>query len=235
MRCSYIHDEIRRRINRNNKADGQYASALDIDSCVNYAKDVWYSNRIEKREVDSEIREELRNFEKSNFKLDIIKKQKDVYAVKLPADFYQKSFFKVLAKKDFCECEKYLTPIIIKGDNFNNVIKDPDRKSSFEYEEILYDEKNDGVYFYTDGSFQIVEITLDYFIKINDLNCPSELIDRDYYNDQGKIIKRDVPFPLFNKNSLHDIMDIASYVFLGRVKDTQLQATFNLIKNKYNL
>lgn len=236
MKCAYTHDEFRRRVNRNNRGDGKYPEAIEIDSVINYAKEVWYSNRIQNREIDSTAREEIRNFEISNVSLKLEKKG-DIYMAILPDDYYQKSYFKVKATKKGCEeCGKDLIPIIVKGDNYNFAIKDPDRRTSYEYEEILYDEKSDGMYFYTLGECEVKEVLLDYFQKIPDQLCPSELIDREYVTEEGKVVKRDINLPEFNLNSKNDILDIAAYVYLTRVGDNQsLQSQFTLIKNKYQL
>ncbi len=236
VKCFYIHSEFRNRVNRFNISEDTYPTAEKIDSVVNYAKEVWYNNRIKNIEIDANAREELRNFEKSNVKLDLIDKG-DFVIAKLPEDYYQKNYFKVKATKDVCpDCEKFLTPVTVKGGDFNYAIKDPDRKSSFEFEEILYDEKQDGVYFYLNRCCKILQINLDYFIKIKDIQCPSMLKGLDYIKPNGSIAKRNIGLPDFNLNSLNEILDIAAYTFLTRVNDVpEVTLQFNLIKNKYKL
>ena len=240
--CGYIHKEFRYRIDAYNLSKNNYPTTVKIDSVVNRAVSIWYKENIKIAEVDEETRELLRPFIVPDKKLDF-KRNGNEYIAQYPDDFYQKSYYKVFAKKKECEevsgkkCRKNLVPHPIQGDDFNFAIKDPDRKPSYRYESILYSEKSDGIHFYLgDDEMDIVDIKLDYYKMIPKIQCPKQLRGAEYVNTEGKVVKRNIDLPDMKLNSEDDILDIAAVLYLTRINNKEeLSNRLLLIKEKYKL
>jgi hypothetical protein len=234
--CYKLHDSFRRKINRRNTSWSTYPPVADIDQYLAEAIGIVLTTLVRAPEKDDITRNILKELEVKDLELEI-ECFDDHYVSKLPENYFFPLNFTVTATKDGCEeCGKRLIPRRVRSREIEEALKDPYRKPSYEYEEILYDEMENGVKWYTNGEFNVTKVTLSYYRKIIPPKCPSLAEKGFYISPDEQRVDKDTHFELDSTYIHDDITDIASFLFLRDVGDAvDADAKLKSIGIKYKL
>jgi hypothetical protein len=234
--CTQCHTEFRRRVNRRNTAVSSRISAVGTDSYLEEAYKLWFKVKIESAEIDSKARNALRQLEVKNKKMSV-KCHDGFYTADYPKDYYSTLHYTVKASKKGCEgCDKMLIPIIVRSNDLSESLKDPFRKPSFEYEEVLVDEAGDSLVLYTNNEFDIGTVLLSYYKRITPILCPSMAVEKFYVNGRGETVNKDVGLEIDSTYDFDDIIDLAVLFFLRDVSDNvEMDTQMQKISLKYQI
>lgn len=226
IKATRLQDEVRRKLNRKNSEYGRKISVSEMDLILTEAYHIYVENRVALFEVNSNVRQELRQLEVKNQPLTTIpdKTNNLNYLAEFPDKYYRVTRLHVQAKKEGCG-EKELKGIIVQTDDLNEALRDPFYKPSFEFEEILYDEGGEYLHLYTDGTFRVKKVFIDYLKKPGDIRTPS-LVKGKYIDSDGNEIKADQDLELDSTFQMRKIVDIAAAIALrdlGDINDYQAQ------------
>ena len=219
--------EFRRRMNRLDSKFKKDFQADEIDAYLNEAKDILYSKRLDMLEVNPQVKEELRQLEVKEECINCIshKSNKDACVVKVPDDYFRKSRYRALIYKDTDCGEKEAFLRITTSDKLTEALKDPHRKPSYEYEELLMDEFDGGFLIYHNRECTVKKVCLDYFKKLPDIATASLSVGKKYVNSSGEEVISDqgllIDNPVF-VNMMLDISALCAQRDLGAVQDFQL-------------
>ena len=237
--CSYYNEEFRRRINRRNTSYLSRVGTVDIDSYINEAARIWYKTSVREAEKNTAVKISLRPFEIKNKALKT-NCEGIYYKAAIPEDCYYPLNYMIYASKEGCpDCPKLMTPFAVQSDDLVESLKDPNRKPSFEYGEVIVDDAKGYLYIYTDGTFSIDKADLSYYKKIERHSCP-KLAEANYYVDgSGNKISESNTFSIENEDDADEIIDIAVLFFLRDQGDnnsldtqlTKINAKFKIIGN----
>lgn len=238
--CSYYNKEFRRKINRRNTSYSDRVSTVDVDDYINEAARVWYKTAVAEAEQNTAIRVSLQPFEEKHKPLGIECKGL-YYTAEIPDNCYYPLNYMIYASKEGCDdCPKLMSAYMVQSDDLVESLKDPNRKPSFEYGEVLMDDGNKYLHIYTDGTFSIDKVDLSYYKKIEKHSCPKLVEGNKYYVDSmGNKIDENYTFPIQNEDDSDEIIDIAVLYFLRDVGDnisldtqlTKINAKFKILKN----
>ena len=230
-----LQQEFRRRVNRGDSSKNESFEVRDIDSYLNEAQDIYYTNRLNFLETTPQLREELRKAEVKSYcsGVELFKEDNRISLFKLPDDYYRR-----LKQTAFVSCidnrgcdDKEIILRIAQSDDISEILKDPFKKPSFEFEEAWADEAEDGLYVYHNGAFKINKVCISYYKRLPKIATPS-LIEPDgfYINGDGVKVTKDQGFILDSTDSAWRlVVDIAS---LCAMRDITDQGNFNLELNK---
>jgi len=87
-----LHQEFRRRVNRIDSDKNSLFDVPTIDSYLNEAQDIFYTNRLALLETNPQVREDLRKAEVKNYcaKCTLYKNDNRICIVKLPENYYRR-------------------------------------------------------------------------------------------------------------------------------------------------
>ena len=201
-----------------NSQKGNSANKLKISTIVSYineALEIWFENRANAFERDSEIRNALRNFEIKNKALNIERESFEVFKVGIPEDLYKKTLLYVESESDCCpSIIKEIQAKFIQSDDLFKARKSAYNSSSFKWERMLCDEAGRYYYFYPEKGHNIRKVFLSY------LKRPTYIQETDvcegaekYYEDYNeKLITKKVNLEVDNTFDHRKITDIAVLV-----------------------
>lgn len=228
-----LQEEYRRYLNRINADADQRISVIDADGFLNEGIDVVFENLAVKFELNSLMRNHLRQLEvkKKKYKAkDIIKVDKDTSRIIYPDNFYMLTKKSLIACKDDCSLEKVLDLTMVQSSDLTISLKDPNWEPSFEWEHALVEDAGDGLYIYHNCKFNIKEVEIDYLRKPKHIATPSLIKNGASYIRDGKTITSDINFEIDSTYFWRKVVRVAvlhTKIALGDVMD--YQAELNLI------
>lgn len=227
IKAAKLQDEVRRKLNRVNSDYGRELEVSTLDLILTEAYHLYVENRLALFEINSAVRSELRQLEVKAKQLTpkVFSKDNTTYTANYPSDYLRCSRLYATASKDGCGT-KSLKGIIVQTDDLNEALRDPFFKPSFEYEELLYDEGRDGIHIYTDGTFKVIDVFIDYIKKPGDIKTPSLYAEKYYVDAEGKEIRSDSHMELDSAFQMRKVVDIATLIALrdlGDIQDYQTQ------------
>ncbi len=229
-----LHHEFRRRINRGDSSANESFEVIDIDSYLTEAQSIFYTNRLALAETSPQIREELRKAEIKDYcdKCTLNKKDNKVCIFKYPNDYYRRirQTANVSCTDDRNCKDKTITLRIAQSDDISEILTDPFRKPSFEFNEAWADEGSEGLYVYHNNAFTVNNVCISYYKRLPDIAAPS-LVEPDkfYIGGDGKKVTVDQGFILDNTDAWRVVVDIA---VLLATRDITDKANFDLQINK---
>lgn len=224
-----LHAEFRRRVNRGDTSKNNDFSVLVIDSYLNEAQDIFYTNRLSVLETNPQVREDLRKAEVKQYcdKCKFYSKDNRICLVQLPKDYYRRIKQTLVASCDDernCQ-DKELIIRIAQNDDISEILKDPFQKPSFEYERAWGDEGEDGLYIYHNNAYKVQKVCINYYKILPRIAAPS-LVDPDgyYINGDGNKVEIDQGYLLDTTDSWLKVVDIAALIAArdaGNMQDYQ--------------
>lgn len=237
-----LHSEFLRRVNRLNTSDKKSYEVYQIDSYLNEGMDIFYENRLSLLETNPQVRDDLRKAEVKSKCFDCKQSDDDnrICIVTLPDDYYRKTRHIVKAEcKDDRNCgEKELNLQTAQSDDLTEILRDPFRKPSFEYETAWADEGIEGLYVYHNNAFQVNKVCIDYYKRLPRIAAPSLEPDKYYINSDGVKVEVDQGYILDTTESWRKVVDIAALIALrdtSAIQDFQTQLSKILQIDKINI
>lgn len=125
----------------------------------------------------------IQNFLVLDKKIPYLSKSEDKYNFKLPDNYFDIADVRANATKD--KCNALLSLEEVRTENINKVLNDEFTKPSFEYREALYTVNSNNLSIYTDKSFKVSDILLNYYrypnqIQLVDEEDPESDFDKNY-------------------------------------------------------
>lgn len=218
-----LHSEFLRRVNRLNSQINDKIEINQIDSYLNEAQDIFYNSRLRLLETNPEVRDELRKAEVKGF-CGKCKESKNVSQASIfdfPTDYYRliRHYVTIFCNDDRNCPEKVVTAQKAQTDDLGEILKDPFRKPSFEYEQVWTDEAREGLYVYHNDSFSIRKVCIDYYTTLPRIAFPSLTSKGFYINSDGEKVSVDSGYILDTTDSWRKVVDIASLIYLRDVSD----------------
>lgn len=124
----------------------------------------------------------IQNFLVLDRKIPYSSNSKEKYDFKLPEDYFDLADVRANAQKG--KCSDSINLYELRTENLNEVLSDEYTKPSFEWREALYTVNSNNLSIYTDKSFKVSEILLNYYrypnqIKLIDEENPESEFDSD--------------------------------------------------------
>ena len=104
-------------------------------------------------------------------------KTQDKYNFLLPKNYFDLADVRAKAEKE--KCKRLINCVEVQTENLSELLQDEHWKPSFEWDETLYTINSDQVSVYTDNTFQVSEILLNYY------RYPSQLKLVDDFNPES--------------------------------------------------
>ncbi len=114
----------------------------------------------------------IQNFLVLDKKIPYSSKSEDKYNFELPKDYFDLADVRAKAYKDKCNGD--LNLFEVKTENLNEVLTDEYTKPSFEWREALYTVNSNNLSIYTDKSFKVNDILLNYYRYPNQIKLINE-------------------------------------------------------------
>lgn len=206
-----IYDFVR----KYNSQRSNTANKLKLSTVVSYineALEIWFENRANAFEVNTEIRNALRNFEIKDKPLQPEQHTFDTFRVSIPEDLYRKTLLYVESESDCCEgVVKTIQAKFIQSDDLFKARKSTYNSSSFKWERMLCDEAGQHYYLYPEEGHKIRKVFLSYlkrpnYIQETDVCEGAEKFYEDY---NEKLITKKVNLEVDNTFDHRKITDIA--------------------------
>lgn len=219
-----LHQEFRRRVNRADSSENSSFDVITIDSYLNEAQDIYYTNRLPLAETTPQVRESLRKAEVKDYctTCKLSKSNNKVCIAELPKDYYRRlrQTAKVSCNDNRGCDDKEITLRIAQSDDISEILKDPFRKPSFEFEEAWADEAEEGLYVYHNNAFTVNRVCISYYKRLPKIATPSLIVPDGYYIDgDGVKITKDQGFILDTTEDWRLIVDIASLLAFRDIDD----------------
>lgn len=213
------------RYNRLQSTFDQDIRLVDKMAIINQAYRTVYDKLVLLAETDAYYRKALEPLEEKEQRLSLVRKGTnfDIYA---PAeDEYKQMRLRVKAIKDGCK-EKDIVVRIFQSDDLDDALANSWWKPDFAWEMCIGDSGKEGYYIWHNNDFQINEAICDYYVKPQELHCPS-LSDKGYYVDWNGITRTVDVDLILDKTFIFDmIIDVAVLIarsIKGDVRDFELQ------------
>ncbi len=216
----FVHDEYRRRLNRANSKYSSDVKVKQVDSYINEALEIWFENRVDLSEINSNVRNDLRGFEKKDQELKNTKTGTIFNIYEYPADFYKLLRQWAIVSKGNCP-DKTMVITIWESDDISEGLRDPNWKPSYEYEETIADEGEQGLYIWHNGEFKIKKVFVDYYRKPQRVAAPSLIKNQESYILGDKVITEDSDLEVDSTYAYRKIIDIAVACTLRDLGDIQ--------------
>lgn len=228
VKCEKLHYALRQRLNTSGLNNNKPLTTAQADFYLNCAKEVILENLATMVEVNPELRNILRQVEVKNHCITKVEgKDPNTKTVKLPSNYYRGLRVWGIACKDGCEDERVIDFFSYQTQHLNNAVKNPYLKSSWDYEEAIYDEGEDGIYVYVnDDEFRLKKVCMDYIRKIPDIRCP-EFDECEYLDECGDVVKDNIDFEIDDPRFFKKMVDYAALTAhrdMGQVDDFQTQS-----------
>ena len=210
------------------------ANRLKLSTVISYlneALEIWFENRVNIFEKDSEVRNALRKFEIKDKELNV-KVVGTKAKIDIPSNFYRKTGLYVLSTSDCCpSVKKEIEPKIVQTDDLFKARNSPKNKSSFKFERLLADEAGQCIYFYPEDGHTILKAYLSYIRMPRYLQFADVCEGEQYasYDFDESLITKNSDLEVDNTFDHRKITDIA---ILCATRDNLSQAEFSLQLNK---
>lgn len=226
-------------IQKGNHSNSEYLkklSAAQRDIYLNEAKDLVFEYLVKAPEINPEVRNHLRQIERKEVKIPCNHVSGKKFAVaKLPTDYYRSLRQYAIVSREGCG-DREIAVRTLLSDKLSESLKSPYWKPSYEYEETLADEGEDGIYIWHNDEFTVKYLILDYYRKVRDIAYPSGEAAGSYVNFNGQTVTQDVDFEIDSTYLWRMIVDVA-VLLIKRDNDdvTNFQTQLNTIIFKQNL
>lgn len=200
-------------INKANHSNSEYLrklSAAQRDMLLNEAKDAVIESLIKAPEINPEVRNHLRQIERKNVCVQCSQPSGQKYVIaQYPTDHLQSLRQVALAHREGCG-DRELIVRILQTDKLSESLKSPHWEPSFEYEETIADEGENGLYIWHNNKFSVKEVCFDYYRKVKDMACPSLEASGTYRDFDGNTVSADVDFEIDSTYLWRTIVDVAT-------------------------
>lgn len=216
--------DFERKLNSLNTHQGQSYQIVDAINILNEAWQIVFENNIKLAETDSRYRNNLRQLEKKNVKLQLEQIDNNIVYAAYPLDLHTRLGHYVMAKcteKGCNEC-KMIVPRITQSDDLHKNRQNPYRGANFPWNQLPMDEAGNGLYLYTDGKMEICDMYIDYYRKITRMEAPSLIRCSipEYYNYDGSAVFLDAPFDVDSTYLARKVVDVAVLMAHRDIRDT---------------
>lgn len=232
--------DFERKLNSLNTHQGQSYQIVDAINTLNEAWQIVFENNVKLAELDSRYRNNLRQLEKKNVKLQLKQLDNNVVFAEYPSDLHTRLNHYVTAKCTDKGCKdcKMIVPRITQSDDLHKNRQDPYRGANFAWEQLPMDEAGNGLYLYTEGKMEVCEMFVDYYRKITLMQAPSlvSCTINEYYDYDGNPIFLDVPFDVDSTYLARKVVDVAVLMTHRDIRDAEgFQTQLNRILALENL
>lgn len=206
----------------------------DKISVLNEAHEKIFENRVSIAEVNSEVRNDLRNFEMKDFSLQKIRVSRDYTVFAIPSDYYKMLRIKCVAEKKDCGT-KEIPVTIFQTDDLEQALKDDFWTPSYEWETVLGDEGSEGIYLWHKETFSTPKCIIDYYRKVKDIQCASLSKTGSYRDFNDNLINYDQGCEMDSTYLWQSVVDLAvliARVDIGDDRDAKMQTEKYLLKDK---
>ena len=206
----------------------------DKISVLNEAQEKIFENRVSIAEVNSEGRNDLRNFEIKDFSLKLKRASKDYTIFEIPSDYYKMLRIKCVADKPGCG-RKEIPVTIFQTDDLEQALNDDFWTPSYEWETVLGDEGSEGMFLWHKGNFSIPECIIDYYRKVKDLQCASLSKTGKYRDFNDVLIDYDQGSEMDTTYLWQSVVDLAVLIAradIGDDRDAKMQTEKFFLKDK---
>lgn len=227
--CKDLHYAF---INKANHSNSEYLHEISVaqrDIYLNEALNLVFEMLAKAPEINPKVRNDLRQLERKNVCVDC-QDRGDYVVAAFPEDFYRRLRTTVKASRSGCGSRELIVRPV--GSNkISEALKSPYWKPSFEYEETIGDEGEDGMYIWHNKEFEVNKVCFDYIRKMQDIACPE--IDKDcptYINQRGEVVSTNQGFEVDSTYWWRTVVDVA-VLLAKRDKDdiTNFQSQLNTI------
>lgn len=211
IKATEFHYEFVKQVNRINTNYNKSISVAARDSYFNHAKNVVLENLFAIAEINTTVRNHLRQLERKKVELKPLSATADCVIYQYPDAFYRPLTQWALMKTKTCDQTRRVRVWTIQTDDINESLKDPYWEPSFEWEETFGEEGGKGYYVYKKPEHVIVSFYMDYMVKPDDICAPS-LLDCEpacYTNAKGEKVCKDKDFLIDSTFLWHKIVDVA--------------------------
>ena len=204
------------KFNRFNSGKKNSLDLVDKVYMLNEALGIYFEKLVEFAEYNSETENALSELECKNEILKKITPKSDSIqdVFKLEKEVYKILRIRVIANKKGCG-DKSIIAIKSQSDDLEGMMSHEYWKSSFEWEQILFDKSKDGLHFYHQGEMNIKSVHIDYIRKPKDIHAPSlapmsnDTGKGEYIDWCGEVQKNDCHLEICNHFAHRKIVDIA--------------------------
>jgi len=201
-------------------------------AALNEAQDKIFENLVSIAETNSEVRDDLRIFEKKDISLDKVDTKNGYSIFEIPKELYKRLRIKSTIKNKECGIKENIPVIWFQTDDLDQSLKDEYWSPSFEWENVIGDEGDKGYYIYTNNKFEVDELIIDYYRRPKSIHCASMHKQGRYIYTDGKEINFDSDCEFSNTFKWHNIIDMAVLYARSDIGDAR---DFQLQKNKIEI
>jgi len=225
IKATVLQSEYRKALNRLNSGFNKRVTVIDGDKYINESIDFVFENFATKFEVNSTVRNHLRQLEVKKESLELTKKDGHIEA-KLPKGYYMstRQFGEGSCKN--CDQQRLIDLFVIQTSDVTNALKDPFWKPSFSWEEALIEEAGNNLIVYP-GNIEFSKIYIDYLKKPGHIATPSKISEGErYITASGEEITEDRDFEIDSTFFWRKVVRIAALntlLDLGDVQNYQAQ------------
>lgn len=236
MNIQEMHLDFKLKVN---KIDSQQFAGLlvpQIDWLLNEAQEIFVKTRLginnvyqKGLEASQKRVEDLRPLVIKNAVLSASSLTSESYYVQLPSNYLY--YLRSTAKSEKSTCTSDLSIIIIQHDDLTNALTSKFYSPSFEWLETVGNFSQDRLYVYSDGSFKITDVELDYLRKPVRMAYPTGFENGSYELPDGTVISTDQDSD-FSSNmfAAREIVDIAVVLATTSVADQRYELFQNKLK-----
>lgn len=200
-----VHEEFDRRAYRQISFHGRDLDVISKDSYVNEAYRTWFKNRVALAQTSSKVRFDIKDLLCSDVLMNCRKVDEEYCLYQLPPDYYSMVRQRIVATKSGCSKERNLIVHTLQSDDWEETVKDPHWKPSFEWEETIGIEQKNGFKLAL-GDFCVKKVVIDYYRLPKPMYSPS--LSNCGYSFGGESIASDSKFEL-DMMQLDEILDLA--------------------------
>lgn len=151
------------------------------------------------------------------------------YTAQLPSNYLYYLRSKAIATKGNCNGE--LSIIIVQHDDLTNILASQFYSPSFEWLETSAVFGPNELYVYSDGTFKINSVTLEYIRKPNRMAFPSGYENGSYELPDGTVLSTDIDSDFSdNMFAAREIVDIAVVLATTNIADARVELFQNKLK-----
>lgn len=221
-----LHDEIRRGLNKINNTYKKTIPVIDVDGYINKSISFIQENYSSILERNKVVASRLRELELPYIKLDP-KENTELYkSYKLPSDHYMTLAVYPFASKDKCT-KSSIKASNIKHYQIRECLDNPNCKPSFNWRETIYNETKYDINIFHNNNFDIVELYIDYLIKIPNVYYASGAKGPYVLSDNTTIVE-DHNLIIDDPVLINKICEVALH-FIKRDLDENYQTTMESI------
>lgn len=220
IKATLLQSEYRKALNRLNSNLNKRVPIIDGDKYINEAIDFVFENFATKFELNSTVRNHLRQLEVKREPLKITEKEGYIEA-ELPEGYYMSTRQFGEGSVEGCDKKRLIDLYVIQTSDITNSLKDPFWKPSFEWEEALIEEAGNNLIIYP-GDIKFDKIYIDYLKKPNHIATPSKIAEGQIYKTaDGRTIEKDIDFEVDSTFIWRKVVRVAALNTLLDMGDVQ--------------